>query len=96
MEYIKENPGSIDALIENVSTKNRENAVACAMMVEELSGNAIHTAAFMKQPADLLRYAAFKSLSKDALPVTLMKQSLCVMTRRQCHHLNLAEKTVLL
>lgn len=65
MEYVKENPGSIDALIENVSTKNRENAVACAMMVEELSGNAIHTAAFMKQPADLLRYAAFKSLSKD-------------------------------
>lgn len=23
MEYVKENPGSIDALIENVSTKNR-------------------------------------------------------------------------
>lgn len=65
MEYVKENPESINALIENASTKNRENAVSCAMMVEQLSGNSMNTAKFMKQPADLLRYAAFKSVEKD-------------------------------
>lgn len=64
MEYVKENPGKINALIDNAATKNRENAVACAMMVEELSENSLHTAKFMKQPADLLRYAAFKSLQR--------------------------------
>lgn len=64
MEYVKENPGKINALIDNAATKNRENAVACAMIVEELSENSLHTTKFMKQPADLLRYAAFKSLQR--------------------------------
>lgn len=64
MEYVKENPEKINSLIDNAATKNRENAVACAMMVEELSENSLHTAKFMKQPADLLRYAAFKSLQR--------------------------------
>ena len=64
MSYVKENPEKINILIDNASTKNRENAVACAMMVEELSGNSLNTAKFMKQPADLLRYAAFKSCQK--------------------------------
>lgn len=66
------------------------------MMAEELSGNAIHTAAFMKQPADLLRYAAFKSLGKDGSDRDPYEAIPCVMMRRQCHHLNLVEKTVLL
>lgn len=65
MEYVKEKPEAINALLENTSTKNRENAVTCAMMVEQLSGNSMNTEKFMKQPADLLRYAAFKSVEKD-------------------------------
>lgn len=65
LEYVKENPDSINVLIDNVSTKNRENAVACAMMIEGLTGNSLHTASFMKQPTDLLRYAAFKSVEKS-------------------------------
>lgn len=64
MEYVKENPEKINVLIDNAATKNRENAVTCAVMVEELSENSLHTAKFMKQPADLLRYAAFKSLQR--------------------------------
>lgn len=64
MEYAKENPDCVSVIAENVSTKNRENAVSCAMMLEELTGNSLHTASFMKQPADLLRYAAFKSVVK--------------------------------
>lgn len=64
MEYVKENPEKIKVLLDNVATKNRENAVSCAMMVEELSGNTLNTARFMKQPTDLLRYAAFKSLQR--------------------------------
>lgn len=64
MKYVKENPGKINVLIDNAATKNRENAVTCAVMVEELSENSLHTAKFMKQPADLLRYAAFKSLQR--------------------------------
>lgn len=64
MEYVKENPDKINVLLDNMATKNRENAVACAMMMEELSGNSFNTAKFMKQPTDLLRYAAFKSLQR--------------------------------
>ena len=64
MEYVKENPDKINVLLDNMATKNRENAVACAMMTEELSGNSLNTAKFMTQPTDLLRYAAFKSLCK--------------------------------
>lgn len=65
IEYVKDNKDALQVVIDNTSTKNRENAVTCAMMVEELSGNDLHTAAFMKQPADLLRYAAFKSVVKE-------------------------------
>lgn len=64
MEYVKENPERINALIGNDATKNRENAVSCAMMVEELAVSTRNTAKFMKQPVDLLRYAAFKSLQR--------------------------------
>lgn len=64
LEYVNEFPDAINVLIDNTDTKNRENAVACAMMIEKLSGSSIHTASFMKQPADLLRYAAFKSVEK--------------------------------
>ena len=65
MAYIKEFPEAVQVLLDNTTTKNRENAVACAMMVEDLSGNAMHTMEFMKQPADMLRYAAFKSVQKE-------------------------------
>lgn len=64
-EYVKENPECIEELLNNVSTGNRENAMCCAMMVEELTGNSDNTKKFIKQPVDLLRYAAFKSSQRE-------------------------------
>lgn len=65
MEYVKANPEAMQVLLDNVTTKNRENAVATAMMVEELSENSQNTKNFLKRPADVLRYAAFKSVVKE-------------------------------
>lgn len=63
--YVAEYPENISELIGMADTKNRENAVTCAMLVEEFSKNSIRTKSFMKQPADLLRYAAFKAVQKE-------------------------------
>ena len=65
MEYAKENKDAVNVLLQNVDTKNRENAVTTAMMLESLKGDSRYTKRFMKQPADVLRYAAFKSVEKD-------------------------------
>ncbi len=65
IEYLSQYPNKIDVLIKNADTKNRENAVTCAMIAEMLSGNESQTSLFMKQPTDLLRYAAFKSTEKE-------------------------------
>lgn len=64
-EYVKENPKCVEELLNNVSTSNRENSMCCAMMVEELTGNSGNTKKFIKQPVDLLRYAAFKSVQRE-------------------------------
>lgn len=63
--YINEYPETMNILKANKDTKNRENAVTCACMLEELSGDSAYTADFMKQPTDLLRYAAFHSEKRD-------------------------------
>lgn len=65
MEYVQDVPSGLKVLVDNTQTKNRENAVTCAMMIEDITGNDMHTRKFMKQPTDLLRYAAFKSARKN-------------------------------
>lgn len=63
--YIEANPEYINNLIEKASAQNRENAISCAMMLEEITGSSKYTEKFIKQPVDLLRYAAFKSIVKE-------------------------------
>ena len=82
MLYVKENPEKISALIDNVNIKNRENAVTCAMMIEELTGNSMYTARFMKQPADLLRYAVFKTVQKQNETTTTKKDPYAAIALR--------------
>lgn len=82
MLYVKENPEKISALIDNVNIKNRENAVTCAMMIEELTGNSMYTARFMKQPADLLRYAVFKTVQKQNETTTAKKDPYAAIALR--------------
>ncbi|MFR7476298.1 hypothetical protein [Frisingicoccus sp.] len=65
LEYLKEYPEKVDVVLNNANMKNRENAVTCAMMIEEITGNSMQTKLFMKQPTDLLRYAAYRSTVKE-------------------------------
>lgn len=65
-DYLSEYPEKIEEVIINSNTKNRENAVTCAIIVENFLGNTLHTKSFMKQPTDLLRYAAYKDSVKNA------------------------------
>ena len=63
--YAKEYPEAVE-VIGNMRPKNRENAVACACMLEELLGNNFFTKQFLSQPTDVLRYAAYCSAKRDA------------------------------
>lgn len=69
-DYLSEYPEKIEEVIKNSNTKNRENAVTCAIIVEDFLGNTLHTKSFMKQPTDLLRYSAFVGLFNASHIVT--------------------------
>lgn len=63
--YAKEFPQEAKTAFRMAQPKNRENNMACACMLEELTGNSMQTKYFIKQPVDVLRYAAYHSAKRQ-------------------------------